>query len=197
MNIRAEYLLPKGETKTVSLLGNQRKEIGLQPRNGNSYFQDVPLVNITCRAKPEMKITGKGSNLHLMGFDDYVQHSEKPEITQLLDATEIVFAHYGIVTPEYDWNDCENIDVKGNVVVVMVNNPGYSTQNETLFIGNTMIYYGRWTYKYEETGRQGAKACLAIHNIADASFPLKLFKTAGIVRHSYVIKEVKTRRSRI
>jgi hypothetical protein len=129
-------------------LGNQRKEIGLQPRNGNSYFQDVPLVNITCRAKPEMKITGKGSNLHLMGFDDYIQHSEKPEITQLLDATDIVFAHYGIVTPEYDWNDCENIDVKGNVVIVMVNNPGYSTQNETLFIGNTMTYYGRWTYKY-------------------------------------------------
>ena len=164
----------EGETKTIAYLENQFKKMGVEPGYGDSYFQDVPLVNITCQAEPEMKITGKGSNFSLKGFDDYILYSEKPEDTQSLDASEIVFAGYGVVAPEYNWNDYENIDVKGKVVLVMVNDPGYGTQDETLFKGNTMTYYGRWTYKYEEAARQGAKACLVIHNTAAASYPFSV-----------------------
>ncbi|MFT5886791.1 MAG: Zn-dependent M28 family amino/carboxypeptidase [Arcticibacterium sp.] len=164
----------EGETKTIAYLENQFKEMGVEPGNGDSYFQDVPLVNITCQAEPEMKIRGKGSNFSLKGFDDYILYSEKPEDTQSLDGSDIVFAGYGIVAPEYNWNDYENIDVKGKVVLVMVNDPGYGTQDENLFKGNTMTYYGRWTYKYEEAARQGAKACLVIHNTAAASYPFSV-----------------------
>jgi Zn-dependent M28 family amino/carboxypeptidase len=159
----------EGETKTVAYLENQFKEMGAEPGNGDSYFQEVPLVNITCEAEPEMKISGK-SSFKLKGFDDYILYSEKAEDSQTLDASEIVFAGYGIVAPEYNWNDYANIDVKGKVVLVMVNDPGYGTQDDKLFKGNTMTYYGRWTYKYEEAARQGAKACLVIHNTAAASY---------------------------
>ncbi len=168
----------EGEVKTVAYLENQFKEMGVEPGNGDSYFQEVPLVNITCQAEAEMKITGKGSNFSLKGFDDYILYSEKPEDAQSLDASEIVFAGYGIVAPEYNWNDYKDIDVKGKVVLVMVNDPGYGTQDKSLFKGNTMTYYGRWTYKYEEAARQGAKACLVIHNTAAASYPFSVVQNS-------------------
>jgi Zn-dependent M28 family amino/carboxypeptidase len=164
----------EGETKTVAYLEEQFKDMGAEPGNGNSFFQEVPLVNITCLADPTMEITTSEGSISLKGFDDYILYSEKAEPSQKLDASDIVFAGYGIVAPEYDWNDYENLDVKGKVVLVMVNDPGYGTQDETLFKGNTMTYYGRWTYKYEEAARQGAAACLVIHNTAAASYPFSV-----------------------
>lgn len=161
----------EGETKTVAYLENQFKEMGIEPGNGDSYYQEVPLVNITCQADSEIKVEGKGKSFELKGFDDYILYSEKPDPTQILEGSEVVFAGYGIVAPEYNWNDYEGIDVKGKVVLVMVNDPGYGTKDEKLFKGNTMTYYGRWIYKYEEAARQGAKACLVIHNTLAASYP--------------------------
>ena len=81
-----------------------------------------------------------------------------------LDKDELIFAGYGVVAPEYNWNDYAGINVKGKVVLVMVNDPGFGTTDTAIFKGKTMTYYGRWTYKYEEAARQGAKACLIIHN---------------------------------
>jgi Zn-dependent M28 family amino/carboxypeptidase len=78
---------------------------------------------------------------------------------------------YGINAPEYNWNDYENINVEGKTVIVLVNDPGFATQNDALFTGNAMTYYGRWTYKYEEAARQGAKAVFIVHETAPAAYP--------------------------
>jgi hypothetical protein len=93
-----------------------------------------------------------------------------------IDASDVVFAGFGVVAPEYNWNDYAGLDVKGKIVLVMVNDPGF--YDSTLFKGHTMTYYGRWTYKYEEAARQGAKACLIIHNTAAASYPFTVVQSS-------------------
>jgi Zn-dependent M28 family amino/carboxypeptidase len=91
-----------------------------------------------------------------------------PEIK--VENSEMVFAGYGIVAPEYNWNDYKDLDVKGKTVVVLVNDPGFATQDPKLFTGNAMTYYGRWTYKYEEAARQGAAMLLIVHETEAASY---------------------------
>lgn len=85
--------------------------------------------------------------------------------------SDIVFVGYGINAPEYNWNDYANVDVTDKTVIVLVNDPGFATQDDTLFTGNAMTYYGRWTYKYEEAARQGAKAVFIVHETAPAAYP--------------------------
>jgi Zn-dependent M28 family amino/carboxypeptidase len=87
-----------------------------------------------------------------------------------LQESELVFAGYGIVAPEYDWNDYEGIDVEGKTVVLLVNDPGFATGDDSMFTGNAMTYYGRWTYKFEEAARQGAAGALIIHQTEPASY---------------------------
>ena len=82
-----------------------------------------------------------------------------------------MFAGYGIVAPEYQWNDYAGLDVHGKTVVVLVNDPGYATGDPALFHGKAMTYYGRWTYKYEEAARQGAAAVLIVHDTGPAGYP--------------------------
>jgi Zn-dependent M28 family amino/carboxypeptidase len=95
------------------------------------------------------------------------------QLQPLIDVrnSEVVFVGYGINAPEYNWNDYKNIDVTGKTVVVLVNDPGFATQNDALFTGNAMTYYGRWTYKYEEAARQGAAAVFIVHETAPAAYP--------------------------
>ena len=90
--------------------------------------------------------------------------------SQLADS-ELVFVGYGIVAPEHDWNDYQGLDVTGKTVVVLVNDPGFATQDDALFNGNAMTYYGRWTYKYEEAARQGAAGVLIVHETEAAGYP--------------------------
>ncbi|MBL7758227.1 MAG: M28 family peptidase, partial [Chitinophagaceae bacterium] len=97
--------------------------------------------------------------------------TDKTDSAVSLDNSELVFAGYGVVAPEYGWNDYEGLDVKGKVVLVLVNDPGFNAHDSTLFKGKTMTYYGRWTYKFEEAARQGARGCLIIHNTEAASYP--------------------------
>lgn len=159
----------EGETKTIAYLQQQFAAAGLEPGNGNSYLQEVPMVNIKTEAAPAMQVTSAKGSFSLKAFDDYVIWTDKttPEVS--LNNDELVFAGYGVVAPEYNWNDYEGLDVKGKVVMVMVNDPGWNTDS-TLFKGKNMTYYGRWTYKFEEAARQGAKGCLIIHNTAAASY---------------------------
>lgn len=161
----------EGETKTINYLKEQFALAGLEPGNGDSYFQEVPIVNITTTAAPTMQVQGAKSNFSLKGFDDYVIWTDKTDSLITLDKNELVFAGYGVVAPEYNWNDYAGLDVKGKVVLVLVNDPGYNSGDSTLFKGKTMTYYGRWTYKFEEAARQGAKGCLIIHNTQAASYP--------------------------
>ncbi len=160
-----------GETKTVAYLQQQFAAAGLEPGNGNSFIQDVPMVNILATAAPQMQVISKKGNFTLKAFDDYIIWTDKPDAHASLDKTDLVFAGYGVVAPEYKWNDYEGLDVKGKVVMVMVNDPGFWMGDTTLFKGKEMTYYGRWTYKFEEAARQGAKGCLIIHNTAAASYP--------------------------
>lgn len=164
----------EGETKTIAYLKEQFAVAGLEPGNGDSYVQDVPMVRITTNAAAAMKVQSAKSSFDLKGFDDYVIWTDKTDSSISLDNTELVFAGYGVVAPEYGWNDYAGLDVKGKVVLVLVNDPGYHAGDSSLFKGKTMTYYGRWTYKFEEAARQGAKGCLIIHNTDAASYPFSV-----------------------
>lgn len=160
-----------GETKTINFLKEQFEKAGLEPGNGNSYFQEVPMVMISTQASPVMKVQSSKGSFSLKGREDYVIWTDKTDPSVSLDASELVFAGYGVVAPEHNWNDYEGLDVKGKTVLVLVNDPGFNAGDTSLFKGKTMTYYGRWTYKFEEAARQGAKACLIIHNTEAASYP--------------------------
>ncbi|MBN8878857.1 MAG: M20/M25/M40 family metallo-hydrolase [Sphingobacteriales bacterium] len=161
----------EGETKTINFLQAQFAAAGLEPGNGTSYLQEVPMVRIATKAAPGMEVEGPKGKFNLKGFDDYVIWTDKTDSAVSLDKSELVFAGYGVVAPEYNWNDYAGLDVKGKVVLVLVNDPGYNSHDSSLFKGSTMTYYGRWTYKFEEAARQGARGCLIIHNTEAASYP--------------------------
>jgi len=163
----------EGEVKTIGFLQNRFQEVGLEPGNGNSYLQEVPMVNIATIADPVMQVQSPKGNFELKGLEDYVIWTEKTDSVVSLDNDELVFAGYGVNAPERNWNDYAGLDVKGKVVMVLVNDPGYGIDS-TLFKGDTMTYYGRWTYKFEEAARQGAKGCLVIHNTKAASYPFSV-----------------------
>jgi Zn-dependent M28 family amino/carboxypeptidase len=160
----------KGEDLTIDFLQKKFAAVGLEPGNGNGYLQDVPMVNITTTAAPDMQVNSPKGSFKLKGLEDYVIWTNRTDSVSL-NNSDLVFAGYGVVAPEYNWNDYEGIDVKGKVVLVLVNDPGYNSGDSTLFKGKTMTYYGRWTYKFEEAARQGARGCLIIHNTQAASYP--------------------------
>lgn len=157
-----------GETKTIAYLADEFSKLGLMPGNGDSYFQQVPLVEIDSKPTGDLVTRGKGKSVALKYQDDFVLNSRKLANQVKLQNSELVFAGYGIVAPEFEWNDYENLDVKGKTVVVLVNDPGYA--DSTLFRGKNMTYYGRWTYKYEEASRQGAAGVLIVHDAGPASY---------------------------
>ena len=161
----------EGETKTINYLREQFQNFGLEPGNGDSYFQEVPLVELTAMPSETMVIKGGSKDITLNIGDDFVAYTERVVEAASLDASELVFAGYGVVAPEYDWNDYEGLDVQGKTVVVLVNDPGFASGDSTFFKGETMTYYGRWTYKYEEAARQGAAGCLIIHETVPAGYP--------------------------
>ena len=168
----------RSEIKTINYLREQFKQEGLEPGNGDSYFQDVPMVNIQTNAAPTMQVTAVKQHFELKGFDDYVIFTDKTDSVITLHNNEVVFAGYGVVAPEYNWNDYEGLDVKGKVVLVLVNDPGFNSGDTSLFKGKTMTYYGRWTYKFEEAARQGAKGCLVIHSTDAASYPFSVVQNS-------------------
>jgi len=168
-----------GEEKTVKYLTDQFKGMGLKPGNGGSYLQEVPLVAINASPTGPMTIQGEDSTLSLAFRDEYVALTRRVTEEIEVNESELVFCGFGIVAPEYDWNDYEGMDMEGKTAVVLVNDPGFGTENSTFFKGNTMTYYGRWTYKYEEAARQGAEGIIIVHNTAPAGYPW------GVVRSSW------------
>ncbi len=159
-----------GEERTVSFLETEFRDIGIEPGNGSSYIQDVPLVALRVNGDPTMAIRGNDTTTRLAYGEDMVVWTKRIVEATALRASELVFVGYGIVAPEYDWNDYEDLNVRGKTVVILVNDPGFVTQDEALFNGNTMTYYGRWTYKYEEAARQGASGALIVHETAPAGY---------------------------
>lgn len=161
-----------GEEKTLALLVEQFKAAGLEPGNGDSWFQDVPLVEINATKQSNLDIKTKdGTALSFNPGSDFVAVTYQEQASINISDSEMVFVGYGINAPERDWNDYEGIDVKGKTVVILVNDPDFGTESlEGDFGGRAMTYYGRWTYKYEEAARQGAAAAIIIHDEAPASY---------------------------
>ena len=160
-----------GGRLTERYLEEQFRAAGLQPGNGDSFFQEVPMVAITGRGNPTLRLSGAGGSAELTFLDDYVGWTTRVTEAASLDASELIFVGYGVVAPEYGWNDYEGLDVAGKTVVMLVNDPGFATQDEAVFNGNAMTYYGRWTYKFEEAARQGAAGALIVHETDPAGYP--------------------------
>ena len=165
----------EGETKSINYLKEQFSRLGLKPGNGDSYFQQVPMVELKSTPDSKMVFKGASGSVTANYLTDFVAATKRVQEKVSLVNSPIVFAGYGIVAPEYKWNDYAGLDVKGKTVVVMINEPGFA--DSTLFKGKNMTYYGRWTYKFEEAARQGAAAILIIHDTAPAAYPWSVVRS--------------------
>ncbi len=159
-----------GETKATAYISSQFKKLGLEPGNNGSYFQDVPMVEITSSPSATLDINGGKTNIVLHSLTDFVASTRREIDNVQLKNSPLIFAGYGIVATEYKWNDYAGLDVKGKTVIVLVNDPGFKSGDHSLFKGDTMTYYGRWTYKYEEAARQGAAGIIIVHQTEPASY---------------------------
>jgi Zn-dependent M28 family amino/carboxypeptidase len=156
-----------GERKTLDYLVKEFEQMGLKPGNGDSYLQPVPFVEITPGSDTALRIGATD----LRYGEDMVLWTKRLENEINVEDSPVVFVGYGIVAPEYGWDDYEGLDVRGKTVVMLINDPGFATQDPELFRGNAMTYYGRWTYKFEEAARQGAAAALIVHDDKPAAYP--------------------------
>ena len=162
----------EGGQAASQYIADEMKAAGLKPMGVNgTYFQPVELTQATTLPSSSMTLSMAGKTI--LSAD---QKTNGVFWTKRLDETisiadsDVVFVGYGVVAPEYGWNDYEGIDVKGKTVVMLVNDPGFATGDDNLFKGQSMTYYGRWTYKFEEAGRQGAAAAIVIHQTEPASY---------------------------
>ncbi len=174
-----------GEAKTIHYIANQYKEIGLEPIQNDSYFQEVPLVEISLTAPKHLNVESLTKFTKLNYGHDFVAFSRRIQNEIKLNESEVIFAGYGIVAPEYNWDDYKNLDVQGKTVIVLVNDPGFGSSDRTFFKGNEMTYYGRWTYKYEEAARQGAEGILIIHQDKPAGYPWSVVLNSASVPKLY------------
>ncbi len=161
-----------GEEKTLAFLVEQFKAAGLKPGNKGSWFQDVPMVELTAKNVTPLTFTGgKGAAQSLAYGPQMVVGSYRVTPRVDVKASDVVFVGYGINAPERGWNDYAGLDVKGKTVVILVNDPDWQTPGlKGPFGGRAMTYYGRWTYKFEEAARQGAAAALIVHQTQPAAY---------------------------
>lgn len=145
--------------------------LGLQPgaQNG-SYFQSVPVRIATLRSQALAAITADGKTRAMRVPEDAVLWSERPETRTVFDG-DVVFVGYGITAPEYRWDDFKHIDLKGKILLVLINDPPAPADEPQRFGGRGMTYYGRWTYKFEEAERRGALGVILVHTTERAGYP--------------------------
>jgi Zn-dependent M28 family amino/carboxypeptidase len=159
-----------GEDKTVGYLVDNFRKLGLKPGNDKSYVQQVPLVQITAGADASLSLNGANSKRQLALGKDMVIWTKRAVPEVQLSHSDLVFVGFGIVAPEYGWNDYANLDVHGKTVLLLIGDPGYASKDPTVFKGNAMTDYGRLSYKVEEAARQGAQGVLLIHDAQSAGF---------------------------
>jgi Zn-dependent M28 family amino/carboxypeptidase len=168
-----------GEEKTIAYMQQQFRQIGLKPGNPDgTYLQNVPLAGITSKSQPDIAV--KGRKLPLVDKKDYIALSSRymPEVA--VKGTGVVFVGYGVVAPEYGWDDYKDVDVKGKTILMLINDPAIPDPNDPtklddkMFKGNAMTYYGRWTYKYEIASQKGAAAAIIIHETGPAGYPFEV-----------------------
>jgi Zn-dependent M28 family amino/carboxypeptidase len=157
---------------------------GLKPAGDNGTFmQRVPLVGVTPLPETRFSLVSGGTAKNLRPLDDYVAYNETQQPETDVDAP-IVFVGYGIEAPEYKWDDYKGVDVKGKVLLMMVNEPTSDDQN--FFKGRALTYYGRWVYKYEEAARKGAVGAILVHKTDMASYPWEVVRNSNSGEKSYL-----------
>ncbi|WP_018147313.1 M28 family metallopeptidase [Henriciella marina] len=164
-------------------IAREMERIGLEPGGDNGgWFQSVGMVEQTLdESVSGIRVNGlsSGEPMELTLKEDAVLWTKHQDETELaFDDSELVFVGYGVVAPEYDWNDYEGLDVDGKTVVMLVNDPGFARGTDDLFNGKAMTYYGRWTYKFEEAARQGATGAIIIHETEPASYPWEVVRNS-------------------
>jgi Zn-dependent M28 family amino/carboxypeptidase len=170
-----------GEDKTVNYLINQFKSLGLKPGNPNgTYIQEVPLVGFTAKSTAGAIQVG-GTMIDLKTSDDWIAVSRRLNNDSVsVEGSDVVFVGYGVVAPEYGWDDYKDIDVKGKTIIMLINDPPVADSKNpkeldpNFFKGRAMTYYGRWTYKYEIASLKGAAAALIIHETGPAGYPYQV-----------------------
>lgn len=169
----------KGEELTVAYLSEQFSRLGLKPGNPDgSYRQKVGLVGITSRGTTSFAV--KGKTMRLAFPQDYVAVSRHPKPEVKVDGSDVVFVGYGVVAPEYGWDDYKGLDVKGKTIVMLINDPAVpdpkdpAKLDDSMFRGKAMTYYGRWTYKYEIASQKGAAAAIIVHETGPAGYPYEV-----------------------
>ena len=174
----------KGEELSVSYIADQFKSIGLKPGNPNgSYFQEVPLAGIKSEPKMQLVVNGKPP-MDLKFADDFVASSARLQNEIKVANSDIVFVGYGVVAPEYGWDDYKGVDVHGKTILMLINDPAVADPkdptklDDKMFKGKAMTYYGRWTYKYEIAAQKGAAAAVIIHETVPAAYPWQVVKSS-------------------
>ncbi len=169
----------KGEELTVKYLTEQMQKIGLKPGNPDgTYVQKVPLAGFT--GQPTASFTAGDKKIDLTFPTDYVAVSRRFVPESKVENSDLVFVGYGVVAPEYGWDDYKGVDVKGKTIVMLINDPAVpdasdpSKLDEKMFKGKAMTYYGRWTYKYEIASEKGAAAAIIIHETGPAGYPYEV-----------------------
>lgn len=160
-----------GETRAVTYIEERMKGIGLEPVFGKNFFQEVPMVSITTNLPEKVDVSLASGKISFKVDDDICLWSPTSQAKVDILNAPLLFLGFGINAPEYSWNDYEGVDVKGKVIVVLVNDPGYYLHDSTLFTGYAMTYYGRWRYKFEEAERHGALGCIIVHEDGPAGYP--------------------------
>ena len=160
-----------GERAATTYLVEQFQSMGLKPGSGDSYLQNVPAIETTLLDADKVTLdvaTGSRVEKYMYRGDAIIATLQGRNDIELKDS-DLVFAGYGVIAPEYQWNDYSGLDVKGKTVIVLASDPGHD--DAALFKGKAMTYYGRWTYKYEEAARQGAAGCVIVHDAAAVGYP--------------------------
>jgi len=169
----------RGETLTINYIRDQMQRIGLQPGNGDHWFQAVPITITTTDPATVITIDQQAQHHEWALGRDMVIGTRQAQPRIQIEHSEIVFVGYGVQAPEYDWNDYAQGEWQGKTVVMLVNDPGFHNHDLSLFEGRRMTWYGRWVYKFEEAARQGAAAALLIHDSAGAGYDW------DVVQHSW------------
>jgi len=173
----------KGEELSVKYIADQFKKIELKPGNPDgTYTQEVPLAGI--KSEPRMSFTIADKTMDLKYPDDFVASSARLQPEIKIDKADVVFVGYGVVAPEYGWDDYKNVDVRGKTLLMLIGDPPVpdpkdpSKLNDKMFKGKAMTYYGRWTYKYEIAAQKGAAAAIIIHETEPAAYPWQVVRSS-------------------
>jgi len=173
----------KGEDLSVKYITDQFKKIGLNPGNPDgTYIQEVPLAGI--KSEPQMSFVVGDKTMDLKFPDDFVASSARLQPEIKIEKSDLVFVGYGVVAPEYGWDDYKNVDVKGKTLLMLIGDPPIpdpkdpSKLDDKIFKGKAMTYYGRWTYKYEIAAQKGAAAAIIIHETEPAAYPWQVVRSS-------------------